>query len=133
MKKLRRVLSILVILLLFCATSASAFRRCRPPLLCDGGEGLETFLGALQEMTTSWQDWSLKMSDDIGQMADRIVTTEVLIGQMADRIVTTEALMAQLTVVLAQLAAGQEVDPALLEAIQQTVTEVCTREQPVTP
>ncbi len=131
MKRLQRVLSALVILMLFCATSASAF-GCRPPLLCNGSEGLNTFLGALQEMTTSWQDWSLKMSDDIGAMADRIVTTEVLIGQMADRIVTTEALMAQLTVVLAQLAAGQEVDPALLEAIQQTVSEVCIREPPVT-
>ncbi|MFP7754455.1 hypothetical protein ACLG6S_07345 [Thermodesulfobacteriota bacterium B35] len=120
-----------VFFFLLCS-NASAF-MCRPPLLCDSGEQLTTFLDALQEMTTSWQGWSLKMSDDIGEMADRIVTTEQLIGEMADRIVTTEALMAQLTVVLAHLAAGQEVDPALLEAIQQTVTEVCIQEPPLTP
>ncbi len=132
MKKLRRTLIFLLALALFFATGASAF-PCRPPLACDSGEQLATFLDAVEEMTTSWQGWSLQMSDDIGEMADRIVRTEELIGEMADRIVTTEALMAQLTVILAHLAAGQEVDPALLEAIRQTVTEVCTQEPPLTP
>lgn len=42
-----------------------------------------------------------KLSDDIGVMADRILTTEEKIGLMADRVVKTEELMAKLTATLA--------------------------------
>jgi hypothetical protein len=42
-----------------------------------------------------------KLSDDIGVMADRILTMEERIGFMADRIVKTEELMAKLTAALA--------------------------------
>ena len=42
-----------------------------------------------------------KLSDDIGSMADRILTMEERIGFMADRIVKTEELMARLTATLA--------------------------------
>jgi hypothetical protein len=42
-----------------------------------------------------------KLSDDIGIMADRILTMEERIGLMADRIVRTEELMAKLTASLA--------------------------------
>jgi len=41
-----------------------------------------------------------KMSDDIGVMADRILTMEERIGSMADRMVHTEKLMAKLTATL---------------------------------
>jgi len=54
-----------------------------------------------------------KLSDDVGTMADRILTMEERIGFMADRIVKTEELMAKLTAALAnkelELSAG---DPA---------------------
>lgn len=120
-----------VFLLLFCST-ANAFPH-RQANTCASGQQIDQFLGTMQDMTTSWQDWSLQMSSDIGEMADRIVTTEEMIGQMADRILTTEALMAQLTLMLAHLAAGQDVDPALLEAIQNTVNNVCTQPLPETP
>jgi hypothetical protein len=42
-----------------------------------------------------------KLSDDVGIMADRILTMEERIGKMADRIVHTEELMAKLTATLA--------------------------------
>jgi hypothetical protein len=42
-----------------------------------------------------------KLSDDIGIMADRILTMEQRIGLMADRIVRTEELMARLTATMA--------------------------------
>jgi hypothetical protein len=42
-----------------------------------------------------------KLSDDIGVMADRILTMEERIGSMADRIVRTEELMAKLTATMA--------------------------------
>jgi hypothetical protein len=42
-----------------------------------------------------------KLSDDVGIMADRILTMEERIGSMADRIVKTEELMAKLTAALA--------------------------------
>ncbi len=42
-----------------------------------------------------------KLSDDIGAMANRILTMEERIGLMADRIVKTEELMAKLTATLA--------------------------------
>ena len=49
-----------------------------------------------------------KLSDDIGIMADRILTMEQRIGSMADRIVHTEELMAKLTATLA----NKELDAA---------------------
>jgi hypothetical protein len=42
-----------------------------------------------------------KLSDDIGTMADRILTMEERIGLMADRIVKTEELLARLTAAMA--------------------------------
>ena len=42
-----------------------------------------------------------KLSDDIGVMANRILTMEERIGLMADRVVKTEELMAKLTATLA--------------------------------
>jgi len=50
-----------------------------------------------------------KLSDDIGIMADRVLTMEQRIGLMADRIVHTEKLMAKLTATLA----GKELDVSL--------------------
>jgi len=42
-----------------------------------------------------------KLSDDVGIMADRILTMEERVGSMADRIVKTEELMAKLTAAMA--------------------------------
>jgi len=126
MKNIKFFSTITAAFLLICCSNVYAFPH-RQADTCASGEQIDQFLGAMQNMTTSWQDWSLQMSDDIGEMSDRIVTTEEMIGQMADRIVTTEALMARLTLMLAHLAAGQDVDPALLETIQNTVNNVCTQ------
>lgn len=54
--------------------------------------------GAMMNQTASLIS---KLSDDIGIMADRILTMEERIGSMADRIVKTEELMAKLTAALA--------------------------------
>lgn len=51
-----------------------------------------------------------KLADDIGIMADRILTMEERIGLMADRIVKTEELMAQLTSTLANKKTDHSVD-----------------------
>lgn len=132
MKNIKTLSTTTALLLLIFCSNVQAFPH-RQINTCASTEQMDTFLGAMQDMNTSWQDWSLQMSSDIGEMADRIVTTEEMIGQMADRIVTTEALMAQLTLMLAHLAAGQDVDPALLEAIQNTVNNVCTQPASGTP
>ena len=92
---------------------------------CTPSAETEMFVDAMQEMTTAYQNTALQLSSDIGTMADRIVYTEELIGDMADRIVTTEALMAQLTLMLVQIAAGQDIDPALLQSIQDNVINTC--------
>lgn len=57
-----------------------------------------------------------KMSDDIGSMADRILTMEERIGNMADRIVHTEELMAKLAATLA----NRELDVASGRPSEQT-------------
>ena len=133
MKNIKTFSTITAVFLLVFCTNVQAVPH-RQSNTCSSSQQLDQLIGGMQDMTTSWQDWSLQMSSDIGQMADRIVTTEEMIGQMADRILTTEALMAQLTLMLAHLAAGQDVDPALLEAIQNTVNTACTQPSlPQTP
>ncbi len=132
MKNMKIISAVTALFFLVLCSNVYAFPRHQRDM-CVSTQQMDDFLGAVQDMTTSWQDWSLQMSGDIGEMADRIVTTEEMIGQMADRIVTTEALMAQLTLMLAHLAAGQDVDPALLQAIQNTVNNVCTQPPTDTP
>ena len=70
-----------------------------------GGDMAEKILGkssdAASEMMGRSSELISKLSDDIGIMADRILTTEEQIGAMADRIVKTEELMAKLTAALA--------------------------------
>jgi hypothetical protein len=56
-----------------------------------------------------------KLSDDVGIMADRILTMEQRIGNMADRIVQTEELMAKLTATLAD----KELDAAFARPSDQ--------------
>jgi hypothetical protein len=56
-----------------------------------------------------------KLSDDIGIMADRILTMEQRIGNMADRIVHTEELMAKLAATLA----NKELDVAFARPSDQ--------------
>ena len=70
-----------------------------------GGEMGEKILGKSSDVASEMMGRSSelvsKLSDDIGIMADRILTTEEQIGSMADRIVKTEELMAKLTAALA--------------------------------
>ncbi len=78
-----------------------------------------------------------KLSDDIGVMANRILTMEERIGLMADRIVKTEELMAKLTATLANKNLDFSYDKAATKESQQTVvlnispTEVSGNRGPV--
>ncbi len=62
---------------------------------------MTAFTTTMQAVNADYLNAMLQLSTDIGTMADRIVTTELLIGQMAGRIVTTEAMLAQMTILLA--------------------------------
>ncbi len=70
-----------------------------------GGDVADTILGkssdVVREMMEHSSELISKLSDDIGVMANRILTTEEQIGLMADRIVKTEELLAKLTAALA--------------------------------
>lgn len=61
-----------------------------------------------------------KLSDDIGLMANRILTMEERIGLMADRIVKTEAVMAKLTSTLANKDFDLSSDQSLERGALQT-------------
>ena len=74
-------------------------------LIKTGGDVVDKAIDKGGELATAIMDQSAtlisKLSDDIGTMADRILTMEERIGAMADRIVKTEELMAKLTAALA--------------------------------
>ena len=74
-------------------------------LIKTGGDVVDKAIDKGGELATAMMDQSAtlisKLSDDIGTMADRILTMEERIGSMADRIVKTEELMAKLTAALA--------------------------------
>jgi len=55
---------------------------------------METLLTSMQTALQTGIDAMLRLSDDIGEMADRILVMADKIGEMADRIVYTEELMA---------------------------------------
>jgi hypothetical protein len=93
---------------------------------------MNTFTTTMQTVNTNYLNAMLQLSTDIGTMADRIVYTEELIGQMADRIVKTEAMMAQMTVLMAQIAAGQNADPEVVIALQDAIIGTC-QESVTTP
>lgn len=79
-------------------------------LIKTGGGVADKVLDKSTDVATAMMNHTMglisKLSDDIGVMADRILTTEENIGLMADRIVKTEALMAKLTATLA----GKDLD-----------------------
>lgn len=62
---------------------------------------LDTGTDVATDMMNNMSGLISKLSDDIGLMANRILTMEERIGLMADRIVKTEELMAKLTATLA--------------------------------
>jgi hypothetical protein len=74
-------------------------------LVKTGGDVMDKAIDKGGDLATAMMDQSAalisKLSDDIGIMADRILTMEERIGLMADRIVKTEELMAKLTASLA--------------------------------
>lgn len=74
-------------------------------LIQTGGSAMDKALDKSSDiaalMINSMTRVTSKLSDDIGLMADRILTMEERIGRMADRIVHTEELMARLTATLA--------------------------------
>lgn len=89
-----------------------------------------TFTATMQTVNTDYLNAMLQLSTDIGTMADRIIYTEELIGRMADRIITTEAMLAQMTILMAQIAAGQNADPEVVIALQDAIVGTC--QEPVT-
>ena len=93
-------------------------------------EQMNTFTMTMQAVNADYLNATLQLSTDIGTMADRIIYTEELIGQMADRIVTTEAMMAQMTILMAQIAAGQNADPAVVIALQDAIVATCHEPTP---
>lgn len=74
-------------------------------LIATGGNVMDKALDKSGEvaglMIDNMTKLTSKLSDDIGVMADRILTMEERIGKMADRIVHTEELMTKLTAALA--------------------------------
>jgi hypothetical protein len=82
-------------------TGGEAFKG----LIKTGGDVMDKALDKSSDVATlmvnSVTGLISKMSDDIGVMADRILTMEERIGLMADRMVHTEKLMAKLTATLA--------------------------------
>lgn len=100
MKKMTIIASLLLSVFLVQPAFASLF----------DSYSVDTPVSAVVDVNSQYIEAMLQLSTDIGTMADRIVTSEELILQMADRIVETERLMAQLTVIMAQIAAGQTVD-----------------------
>lgn len=84
---------------------------------------MNTFTTTMQTVNADYLNATLQLSADIGTMADRIIYTEELIGKMADRIVTTEAM-------LAQIAAGQNADPAVVIALQDAIVGTCQEPTP---
>lgn len=74
-------------------------------LIKTSGDVVDKALDKSSDLATAMMDQTAKLisklSDDIGAMADRILTMEERIGFMADRIVKTEELMAKLTAKLA--------------------------------
>lgn len=86
---------------------------------------MNSFTTTMTSVNQDYLNATQQLSTDVGTMADRIVYTEQLIGQMADRIVTTEAMLAQMTVLLAQIAAGQAVDPAIVTNLQNAIAGTC--------
>jgi len=74
-------------------------------LIKTGGDVAEKVLDKSTDVATAMMNNMTglisKLSDDIGVMANRILTMEERIGLMADRIVRTEQLMAKLTATLA--------------------------------
>ena len=82
-------------------TGGEAFKG----LIKTGGDVVDKALEKSSDVATlmvnSMTGLISKMSDDIGVMADRILTMEERIGLMADRMVHTEKLMAKLTATLA--------------------------------
>ena len=76
-----------------------------------------------------------KLSDDIGVMADRILTMEERIGLMADRMVKTEELMAKLTATLANRpldlsSSASTTEQALGPPLLSLSTTQCARSSP---
>jgi hypothetical protein len=75
-------------------------------LIKTSGDVVDKAIDRGSEVATAMMDQTAglisKLSDDIGIMADRILTMEQRIGFMADRIVKTEELMAKLTAALAK-------------------------------
>ena len=82
---------------------------------------LTSFTSTTTDFNEAYIAATLQLSTDIGTMADRIVYSEELILEMSDRIVKTEALMAQLTVLMAQIAVGDPIDPALAASLQDAL------------
>lgn len=91
---------------------------------------MNTFTTTMQTVNADYLNATLQLSADIGTMADRIIYTEELIGKMADRIVTTEAMLAQMTILMAQIAAGQNADPAVVIALQDAIVGTCQEPTP---
>ncbi len=84
-------------------------------LIKTGGKVADRAIDKGSDLASAMMDRSAalisKLSDDIGSMADRILTMEERIGFMADRMVKTEDLMARLTATMAgkelELPAGE--------------------------
>ena len=91
---------------------------------------MNTFTTTMQAVNADYLNATLQLSTDIVSMADRIIYTEELIGKMADRVVTTEAMMAQMTILLAQIAAGQNADPEVVIALQDAIVGTCQEPTP---
>jgi hypothetical protein len=74
-------------------------------LIKTGGDVMDKAMDKGGDLAAAMMDQTAalisKLSDDVGSMADRILTMEERIGLMADRIVRTEELMAKLTATLA--------------------------------
>ena len=92
-------------------------------------------------MTNNMTGLISKLSDDIGVMANRILSMEERIGMMADRIVHTEELMAKLTASLAdkeldlprrELSRTGAIMPPLISVATTRISEVSTPEMSIT-
>lgn len=70
-------------------------------LIKTGGDIADKMLGKGGDVAAAMMKLTSKLSDDIGVMADRILTMADKIGEMADRIERTEVLTAKLTAALA--------------------------------
>jgi len=100
-------------------TGGEAFKG----LIKTGGDVVDKALEKSSDVATlmvnSMTGLISKMSDDIGVMADRILTMEERIGLMADRVVHTEKLMAKLTATLADKDLDVSVESPTFKGVPQ--------------